>query len=131
MLAHSLAVRPRELRPERTDTLVELLNLGFTQDRPCWLVLQAVHQGGEQVDVLSLHWSQFVIVLLCDVVRWRGTTRAPRGLLFECHGVLLLLLFHIRQRRSDRSFELCVVLLLGNLWHDRPRVTGVVRPVPL
>lgn len=63
MLAHGLSVGAGELRPQSADTVIQLLNLGFTQNGSRRLCLQAVDKGREEVDVLGFDRGKFVVVL--------------------------------------------------------------------
>jgi hypothetical protein len=111
VLAHGLSVCPRQLWSQRTDALVQLLKLRFTQDGTWWLVLQAINQSSEQVDVLSFHGCELVVGL-----GYVSTRRARCVLLlFEVGRVFLLLFLHVCQRCGNCSCQLRIVFLIF-LW---------------
>lgn len=69
MLAHCFAICPSELGSQRSDAFVQFLNLWFAKNRSWWLVLESVHKGREQVDVLHFDWCQFVLIVGLEL-RW-------------------------------------------------------------
>lgn len=70
VLRHGLTQRSRQFRAELADALVQLLYLRFAQDCSGGLVLEAVHERREEVDVLGLDVGQLVLVLGHD--KWLG-----------------------------------------------------------
>lgn len=63
MLTHRLSVCPCKLWSQRPNAFVQLLKLRFTQDGARWLVLQAVDQSSEQVDVFGFYRRKLVVGL--------------------------------------------------------------------
>lgn len=111
MLAHRLSVGTSQFRSQRSDAVVELLNLWFSQNCPWRLRLKAIDQRGKEVDVLRLHRGQFIVVLGKCEVRYGRRGRRIRGLLLQRSRVLLLLLFHICYRRSNGGLQICILIL--------------------
>jgi len=63
VLAHGLTVSPSELRSERTNAFIQFLDLRFAKNSAWWLVLEPVHKGREEVDVLHFDGCQLVLIV--------------------------------------------------------------------
>jgi hypothetical protein len=111
VLAHSLSVCPCQLWSQRSNTLIQLLKLRFTQNSTWRLMLQAINQSSKQVDILSFDGCELVVGL------WHISTRRARRvvLLFEVGCVFLLLFLHVCQGCSNCSCQVRVVFLIF-LW---------------
>jgi len=63
VFAHGLAVGPRQLRPQRANAIIQLLDLRLSQYRSGRLCLETINKSGKEVDVFRLHWRELVITL--------------------------------------------------------------------
>ena len=116
VFAHCLSIRAGELWSEGADRIVKLLDLGFAQNSPGWLRLEAVHQSSKKVDVFGFNRGELIIVLGKRESRGRGRASDVGGLLLEGGRMSLLLLLHICERGGNRGLEIFIFLLrnLGN-----------------
>ena len=117
MFAHRLSVRAGELGSQGADALVELLYLGLAQDGAGSLVLQSLHQGREEVDVLRLDRSQLVVVLGQDKGGGRRGRGRLRRLLLQRGRMFPLLFLHVGQGGGNGSLQFDIILLFLDLWH--------------
>lgn len=70
MLAHGLTIRSGQLWSKRSNAFIQFLDLGFAKNGAWWLMLEPVHEGGEEVDVFHLNRCQLVLVVGL-VLCWR------------------------------------------------------------
>jgi len=62
MLAHCFTIRSGQLGPKGAYALVQLLDLGFSQNGARRLMLQPIDKSRKEVDVLCLHRCEFIVV---------------------------------------------------------------------
>lgn len=63
VFAHGLTICPGELGSERTNAFIQFLDLRFPKNSAWWLVLEPIHEGGEEVDIFHLNRCQLMLTV--------------------------------------------------------------------